>query len=193
MNIALFDFDGTLTTQDTLPKFIKFAVGWRVYFFKLILFSPIFLLFKLKLISNHVAKQKLISFFFKNWREEKFKQIANSFSSNKIDLILRDDIYNLFLKHIENNDKVIVVSASIECWLKPWCIKHDVDILSTKLEFKDGLVTGKFINKNCFGIEKVNRIDCFIDIKKFDKIFAYGDSSGDEQMLKIATHSHMVR
>jgi phosphoserine phosphatase len=42
MTLALFDFDGTLTTKDSLEEFVKFAVGKPSYYFKLALFSPIF-------------------------------------------------------------------------------------------------------------------------------------------------------
>ena len=46
------------------------------------------------------------------------------------------------------------------------------------------------MNKNCYGIEKVNRINEVINLKEYLNIYAYGDSNGDKQMLKIATHAY---
>jgi phosphoserine phosphatase len=52
--------------------------------------------------------------------------------------------------------KVVIVSAFIECWLKKWCDK--INLITTRLEIQEGKITGKFATKNCYGIEKVNRI-----------------------------------
>ena len=193
MNLALFDFDGTLTTKDTLDEFLRFSVGLKTYYIKLLLFSPIFILYKLKIIKNDIAKQKLISLFFKGFKEDKFKALAQEYSMKNIDLVIREDIYQRFQEHISNGDKVIVVSASLQCWLQPWCDKHGVQLLSTRLEFVEGHITGKFATKNCHGQEKVERLEQELDINDYESIYAYGDSSGDTQMLKIADYPTKVK
>ena len=193
MNLALFDFDGTLTTKDTLDEFLRFSVGLKTYYIKLLLFSPIFILYKLKIIKNDIAKQKLISLFFKGFKEDKFKALAQEYSMKNIDLVIREDIYQRFQEHISNGDKVIVVSASLQCWLQPWCDKHEVQLLSTRLEFVEGHITGKFATKNCHGQEKVERLEQELDINDYESIYAYGDSSGDTQMLKIADYPTKVK
>ena len=35
--------------------------------------------------------------------------------------------------HKENGHDVVIVSASIDLWLKPWCIKNDVALISSIL------------------------------------------------------------
>ena len=66
--IAAFDFDGTITTKDTLFDFIKFYVGNKNLFKGLIFLSPILVLYKLGFIRNDIAKQKLFAYFFNNRR-----------------------------------------------------------------------------------------------------------------------------
>jgi len=192
MRLVLFDFDGTLTTKDSLNQFLQYAVGIKVYILKLILFSPIFILYKLKLIKNDIAKQKLISLFFKDWDEKKFKDIAKEFYLNNLDTILRDTVYQKLLEHKKNNDKIIIVSASFECWLKPWCDKNGIELLSTKIEFKNSKITGKFATKNCYGQEKVNRINQYINLHDYEEIIAYGDSRGDNEMFNISTLHYKI-
>ena len=56
MNLALFDFDGTITKNDSLIKFIRFAVGDLKFVFGLFILSPVLLAYKIKLIPNFKAK-----------------------------------------------------------------------------------------------------------------------------------------
>ena len=186
MKLVLFDFDGTLTTKDSLGEFIKFAVGKPTYYFKLALFSPIFFLYKTKLMDNSYAKELLFRLYFKKIDETKFKALATEYGKTTINNILRDEIYKKFLKHIEDGDKVLLVSASIRCWLQPWAKKHNVDLLCTELAFKDGKFTGHFATKNCHGKEKLVRIEKHLELSEFEEIYAYGDSSGDDYMFEAA-------
>ncbi len=188
MNLALFDFDGTLTTKDSLGEFVKYAVGTNKYYLKLIIFSPVFILYKTKIMDNSYAKKLFLQLFFKGIEEVKFKKIALDYSNEKLDEILREDIYKKFLDHIKNGDKVLIVSASMRCWLLPFANKHNVDLLSTELEFVDGHFSGNFLTKNCHGREKEIRIKKHLNLADYEHIYAYGDSSGDKEMLQIADH-----
>ena len=67
MNLALFDFDGTLTSKDSLPDFIQYAVGKPTYYFGLLLLSPVLFSYLIGIIRNDVAKKKLIGRYFKGW------------------------------------------------------------------------------------------------------------------------------
>jgi len=78
------------------------------------------------------------------------------------------------------------VSASMQSWIQPWCDKNNIELLSTQLEFKDGKVTGRFLTKNCHGKEKENRIKELLHVEDYETIYAYGDSSGDTEMLALA-------
>ena len=184
--IAFFDFDGTITTDDSLLKFIRFVVGDRRFLLGLVVLSPMLVLYKLKLIPNYKAKQYMLSWFFKGMSKDAFLKVANEYSLVHIDKILRPKAIEKINWHKNQGHKVVVVSASIECWLRPWCEKNSLELIATKLEIKDDIVTGKLLSKNCYGVEKVNRIKELYDLEIFDYIYAYGDSSGDKQMLEIS-------
>ena len=184
--IAFFDFDGTITTDDSLLKFIRFVVGDRRFLLGLVVLSPMLVLYKLKLIPNYKAKQYMLSWFFKGMSKDAFLKVANEYSLVHIDKILRPKAIEKINWHKNQGHKVVVVSASIECWLRPWCEKNSLELIATKLEIKDDIVTGKLLSKNCYGVEKVNRIKELYDLEIFDYIYAYGDSIGDKQMLELA-------
>ncbi len=74
--------------------------------------------------------------------------------------------------------------------LKPFAEKLQMNLVSTKAEFKNGIFTGNFIGKNCNGLEKLERIKKEISDSKYDKIIAFGDTSGDKPMLKWANEGH---
>ena len=184
--IAFFDFDGTITKDDSLLKFIRFVVGDRRFLLGLVVLSPMLVLQKFKLIPNYKAKQYMLSWFFKGMSKEAFLKVANEYSLVHIDKILRPKAIEKINWHKNQGHKVVVVSASIEFWLRPWCEKNGLELIATKLEIKDDIVTGKLLSKNCYGVEKVNRIKEIYNLKDFEYIYSYGDSSGDKQMLELA-------
>lgn len=189
MNLALFDFDGTITFKDTLFDFIKFCTGNGKFISGLLVLFPALVLYKIKILSSQKMKEIVLSYFFKGITEDKFKRLARKYSLNKLDTIVKEKALESLRFHKANDDKIVVVSASIDCWLRPWCEKNGLELIATKLEFKDKVFTGKFATKNCKGTEKVNRIKEEYNLAEFDKIYAYGDSSGDKEMLGIADES----
>jgi len=121
--------------------------------------------------------------------EQKFRGLAEQFSLEYIDTMLRPKAMQKIAWHKELGHKVIVVSASIECWIRPWCEQNGLDLIATKIEIKDGIITGKFLTKNCYGIEKANRVKEVYNLDDYDYIYAYGDSRGDKELLGLADKS----
>ena len=65
--------------------------------------------------------------------------------------------------------------------------ESDVTVLGTQIEVKDGLVTGRFLTKNCYGAEKVARLKKVLTKSRDQyEIIAFGDSLGDKEMLEYA-------
>lgn len=184
--LALFDFDGTITHKDSLLDFVQYAVGKPAYYKGLLALSPILLAFKLKLIRNDIAKEAFITHFFKNWDYSHFKEAADDYSQNAINKIVRPSMLEKLQWHQQQGHDTVVVSASMETWLKIWCQKNKAALIGTQLEIIDGKVTGKFSSKNCYGVEKVERIKQQYDLLEYQTVYAYGDSSGDKEMLAIA-------
>src|SRR5580698_6730601 len=88
-SIAFFDFDGTITTKDTLLEIIRYARGNGRFLMGFALLSPWILAMKLKLISNSSTKQKVLRFFFGNMPLDEFQQICSEFTLKKLPALIR--------------------------------------------------------------------------------------------------------
>jgi HAD superfamily hydrolase (TIGR01490 family) len=188
--IAFFDFDGTITTSDSLAEFIRYQRGNTGFITGLIPVIPVIIGFKAGLVDRQNAKEKLISAFFAGIPEQTFKQLANSFVQEKVPGMLRPLAMSKLNWHKQQGHDIVIVSASPTHWLEPWCHTNGFNCISTELEIIDGKITGKIKGKNCHGEEKVSRIREKYTLSDYTDIYAYGDSSGDRPMLALASHQY---
>ena len=72
----LFDFDGTITSADTMLCFIRYACGKRRFLLGFALFSPLILLMKLHLYANWRVKQQIFSWFFRGMKLTEFDDLC---------------------------------------------------------------------------------------------------------------------
>jgi phosphatidylglycerophosphatase C len=187
--IAFFDFDGTITHKDTLLEFIRFAKGDVGFYSGFLLYSPALVAFKLKLISNQAAKQLILKHFFGRTTLSKFSQLCDEFAMKVIPGLVRYKALHE-LQELEKKDfRIVVVSASAENWVKIWAEKMGYDYIATRLETISDSITGKIQGSNCFGEEKVSRINQQYDLAEYSEIYCYGDSAGDRPMLALGTKS----
>jgi phosphatidylglycerophosphatase C len=187
--IAFFDFDGTITSKDSFLEFIKFQKGQLYFYAGLLMCSPWLIGYAFGLLSNNMAKEKLITFFFKNQQIENFNETCLQFSSIDLKKIIRiaalQEIAQLKLQGFE----VVIVSASIENWLQPCCEKNNIKLIATKLQIVDNKLTGKMEGLNCNAEEKLRRIKEAYNLADYETIYCYGNTKGDKPMLGVATKS----
>lgn len=185
---AFFDFDGTITTKDTLFEIIRFQKGSAALYGGLLILSPLLVLFKLKMITNQRMKEIVLRFFFKNDSLPVFQQLCDDFCRHRLPSLLRPKALNAIAWHQAEGHTVYIVTASAENWVEPWSRTLGIPCLGSKLEVKDGRISGLLDGKNCNGDEKVCRIREAVHLTTFETIYAYGDSSGDKEMLALAQH-----
>jgi phosphatidylglycerophosphatase C len=185
--IAFFDFDGTITTKDTMLEMIRYQKGKAGFYAGFLANIPVFAALKLKLISNQSAKEKLLSYFFKGTELTAFQTGCDGFIENKLPGLIRPEAIAEIEKLKDSGFEIVVVSASAENWIKKWSDSIGVQLIATRLEAIDMQLTGKLAGLNCNSDEKVTRIKAAYDLSKYDEIYCYGDSSGDKPMLALST------
>lgn len=185
--LVLFDFDGTITTQDSLRKFLLYYHSLPKVIVGLIILSPVLIGYFLRIISNNIAKEILIQWFFKNEPLERFHAKCNQFARKEIPKIQRKEPIQLIKEHKVMGDTVVVVTASPENWVGPWCSQLNIQCIGTRLGVRNNELTGKFEGENCYGPEKARRIMAQYNLKNFSEVIAYGDSRGDKEMFEIST------
>ena len=186
MNIAFFDFDGTITTRDTLFEFIRFCKGNIRFYLGIFINSPMIIAYKLGIIPNWKAKEYLLSYFFKGSPEDDILEKGRDFSKHVIPSIIRQEALNEIEKHKSKNTKIVVVTASFSIWIKPWCDSLNLELIATEYEVIKKVISGKIQGINCHGPEKVKRIKKRFDLKNFSLVYAYGDEKSDLPMLSLA-------
>lgn len=186
--LYLFDFDGTLTHKDTMFLYLKFYDSSK-YNFQFLKHIPLFILLKLHLLDAGKVKKSFISSILKGEKRQKIEEKSRLFFDKYYPSVFRENALE-FIKNIDRqNTECFIVTASLNIWVKPFAEQFSMNLISTEAEFKNDIFTGNFKTKNCNGKEKVNRIKKAIENKKYDKIIAFGDTSGDHPMLKFADES----
>jgi HAD superfamily hydrolase (TIGR01490 family) len=187
LNLALFDFDGTITTKDTFTAFLGYVFkNSNALKLKFILLIPILVAVNLKVISVEKAKEITFTLLFKGWTKTYFDRTALEFSAIVLPDIIRPIALDRIKYHKSRGDKIVVVSASLDSWVKGWCFEQEIETICSILETKEGIITGKLRKGDCNGIEKVRRIREKYELEEYDVVFAYGDSSGDKEMIDLA-------
>ena len=185
--VYAFDFDGTLTTRDTLLEFIRYACGTKAFVLGFLGHAHLLVLMKLHLYPNWKAKQRIFSYFFKGIDLKAFNSLCQHFADDNRHLLRPEGIQTLQQAKAEGAE-VLIVSASIDNWVQPFF--PDANVLGTKIEVVNGSLTGRFLTKNCYGQEKVNRILALYPDRNTYHLIAYGDSRGDKELLSFADEPH---
>ncbi len=187
--IAFFDFDGTITTKDTLLELIKYQKGNFLFYIGFLLNAPYLVAYKLKIIRNSTAKEKVLRFFFNKTPLSSFQLKCDAFASTELPSLIRPKALEEIKKLQDTGALVVIISASAKNWLLAWADKMNVQLIATMLEVKNEKLTGRIEGENCHGGEKVKRIQASYDLSQYDEIYCYGDSSGDKPMLALGTFS----
>ncbi len=187
--LYLFDFDGTLTDRDTMFLFLQFYSPVQ-YRFQLLKHLPLFVLLKLKLADAGKVKRSFVSSVLKGQTEQKIEEKSQHFFEKYYPGIIRQNALDFIHNIDRDNTESYIVTASLNIWVKPFAEKFGMHLIATEAEFRNGIFTGNFSTKNCNGKEKLYRIRQALGGKKYDKTIAFGDTSGDQPMLKWADESY---
>jgi HAD superfamily hydrolase (TIGR01490 family) len=190
--VAAFDFDGTLTRRDTLLPFLIHTLGVTAVAGHALVLFPTLIAYALGLVGNGVAKERVLVQCLGKKRLDTLQQQADRFAENVLPLLLRPVAMRRFYWHKKQGHRCVVISASMELYVRPWALSNGFDdVIATRLETSQGdRVSGKLAGSNCFGIEKVRRLETLLGPNSDYILYAYGDSCGDKELLAIADHAY---
>jgi phosphatidylglycerophosphatase C len=191
MQLALFDFDGTISTRDTTWDFIFRTCGKRRALSGIIRLVPVSMAYSMKRIQHHDAKQAVIRYYFRDWDKEAFIKAARSYARHVVPSIIRPEALNRIKWHQDQGHTVAVVTGSLDILLSDWCSGLGLDLIATGLDLESAQIG--LSTRNCFKEEKARRIREKYALESFDCIHAYGDSSGDREMLALADMQYYKR
>ncbi len=185
--LIVADFDGTLTWRDSFVGFLNHAVP----LWKRLLWFPyslgVTVVFAIGLLDNGRAKEVMLMPFFRGVTHSAFCEKADRFGRGEwLENSIRTELLNHLLQAKLNGNTVAIVSASLGAWIRPWCEQHGFICISSEHEVLEGVVTGRLATPNCYGDEKVRRIESEFNLADYCEIEAWGNSRGDREMLAMA-------
>lgn len=185
MELALFDFDHTITACDTYSRFLRRVATpeqralawWRL--------GPWLLGYRLKLVSATRIRRRVTAQVFRGRHAGEIAQMAADYARDHLPGMVRPEMLEQIQWHKAQGHTVAVVSASIDLYLQSWCRQWGLQLICNRLEVQDNRLTGRYADGDC-GPRKVADIRQRFDLGAFRRIHAYGDSGEDRPMLALA-------
>ena len=188
--LILFDFDGTLTTKDSMMEFVRFVRGSQRLQLGFLWLAPVLVAYKLGIISNQKAKERFLRFHLGGISRDELRQKGVEFGQSIIPQLLRPAGLSQLKRYQDEGAKVVLVSASLDIWLEAWASSLGIHLICTQASYEEGVFSGQLASPNCYGPEKLTRIKSEIKLENFGRTIAYGDSGGDKELLAWADEAH---
>ena len=189
--VAAFDFDGTLARRDTLVPFLRQVRGTPRVVVAVMLAA-------LRTRERDTLKVAAIGRLFRGERADELDAMGRAYVPTLVDL-LRPEMVERVRWHQAEGHAVVIVSASLGAYLRPLADRLGLDAaLAVELVTgADGRLTGEVVGQlNTRGPEKVARLRTWVAERLGPdtpfELWAYGDSSGDEELLALADHPTWV-
>lgn len=190
MDLALFDFDGTITTGDTFTPFLRYAISRRRLILGGLALSPVLAAHRLGVMSSPRARPIVSRVGFQGVPATAARAIGNRYASEVLPAVVRRHALDRIEWHKARGDTVVVVSAGLDVYLRPWSDAHAVALICTELEEWRGRLTGRYRRGDCSGPTKAELIRTTLDLSQFATVYAYGDTIEDREMLALANRRY---
>lgn len=187
--VAAFDFDGTITTTDSLRDFVRQTVGDARFALAVLRALPWLAGLKLGLCDRAQAKARFLGAAMGEVSRDELQRAARRYAGAELRALVRPEMVERIRAHQRLGHTLVLVSASPALYLAHWAADMGFDaVLATELAFPDGRFRGQLASPNCWGPEKVRRLQQWLGDDRPARLFAYGDSRGDQEMLALADH-----
>ena len=184
--IVAFDFDGTLTIRDSFTAFLKWRAGPMGWVKGLAAMTPDILTYLGDRDRGRI-KAASVKRFLGGVSHQTLEAEAKAFADDVWDRFMRPDALTCWNDWGARGAHRVIVTASPAETVAPFARRLKADaLLGTALAFDpDGRITGAFTGPNCRGEEKVRRLRAAYG-EDVTITAAYGDTSGDAEMLAMA-------
>lgn len=186
--VAAFDFDGTLTHHDTLVPFLMRVRGRAPVARAIAGASPVLLRTAAGRESRQRAKEALLIRTLRGWWLDELRPVAAEYAREVLEKHLRSDRVARLRWHQSQGHEVVLVSASPELYVGAVGeLLGCSATLASRLEVdRRGRLTGRLFGANVRGPEKQRLLRDWLGAGTPARLWAYGDSDGDAEMLAMA-------
>lgn len=189
--LALFDFDGTLTTRELMPDFMRFAVPKHRLVLGYVTLWPLIAGYKLGWVSGLLVRRAIVWMGFRGMPDSELEQLGRRFAAEIIPAMLRPEMMAKIAWHRAQGHRLVVVSGALDVYLRHWCEAHDLALVCSRLAVRDGRLTGSYEGHQCVRAEKVRRLGELVALDQFGPVYAYGDTDEDLDLLALGDFAFM--
>ncbi|WP_374387341.1 HAD-IB family hydrolase [Brevundimonas sp.] len=184
--IVAFDFDGTLTIRDSFTEFLRWRAGSGGWALGLVRMAPAVAAYARDRDRGRI-KAASVKEFLLGVDRATLEADAERFADRVWTRFMRPDALEVWNDWGDRGAHRVIVTASPETTVAPFARRLGAEsLLGTHLAFdSQDRVTGAFATANCRGEEKVRRLHAAYG-PGLRLAAAYGDTSGDTEMLAIA-------
>ena len=190
--IAAFDFDGTLTHRDTLLPFLVRAFGARRVAGAVSRVAPLAARARIGRLEAEIhhrdaTKVALLRHLVAGRSADWLASQGESFATTLV-ARLRPQMVEQVRRHRDAGHELVIVSAGLHAYLDPFAAAEGFDhVIAVGLAASDdGRLTGALEGPNVRGPEKAVRLQAWLGGDVPETLWAYGNSSGDAELLAMA-------
>ena len=185
VELALFDFDHTVTTGDTYARFLRLVATpeqrarawWRM--------GPWLLALRLRLISAARVRARATRLVFAGRHADDIARLAVAYAREVLPAMVRPAMLEQIQWHRAQGHTVAVVSGALDLYLRPWCALLGLQLICNELEVVDGRASGRYLGGD-IAPRKADVVRERFNLTAYARIHAYGDSVEDRSMLALA-------
>jgi phosphatidylglycerophosphatase C len=187
MSLAFFDFDGTLTTEDTiLPLGLYLTRTKSRRYVTTARLLVLMALLKGRVISNDQFKRRFCELLLKGETSDRVDRLCRAFADQYVQGILNEPIVRRLREHCCAGDEVYIVTSNFGFVLRALAQQLPADgVIATEPDVESGRYTGRLRGSACDGAEKLSRVVLQFGQERVRAAAAYGDSRGDRPLLEF--------
>ncbi|ASE41269.1 HAD-IB family hydrolase [Brevundimonas vesicularis] len=184
--IVAFDFDGTLTIRDSFTEFLRWRAGPGAWALGLVKLAPALAGYAKDRDRGRIKAASVKEFLLGVGRQT-LEAEAAAFAEEIWPRFMRPDALEVWNDWGDRGAHRVIVTASPTTTVAPFARKLGAEaLLGTEFVFDaNDRITGDFAGPNCRGEEKVRRLKAAYG-ENMTLTAAYGDTSGDTEMLAMA-------
>lgn len=191
MDLALFDFDGTITFCDSFTAFLLYSSTPSQVARGTVSLGPLMCRVGMRRASFAELRRAAVMEAFRGRDLRELTELGERFSREQLPRMVRPRALERIAWHQQRRDHVVVVSASLDLYLAGFCRRMGLDLLSSQLEVAGGVFTGRYLGADCAGRAKARRVLERYALDRFGEVYAYGDTKEDRELLELAHHRFM--
>jgi len=183
--LNLFDFDNTLSLCDSFVPYTLYQGGPRRFLRGALSLAR-------RRLSGKIGRTEAKELMLQGTLVGAEKFDVEAYAALFLKTAMNSEVLGKLESYLSRGERVIIVSAGPELYLKAIADSLGVELIGTRLELNPpgtklvGQLSGKVLGENCRGAEKIKRLSEVLNLEDFSPIRAFGDSDGDKELLERA-------